>query len=107
MAILFDLEDNKIYDVYAKVIIGTNGTCDIILKGNKEILKTVSGRHAEIFTENEIYYLEDLDSKNRTKLTRYGKDFSMTEELDSYRPVELHSGNDILLGKYKMKFIEH
>ena len=106
MAILFDLEDNKIYDVYAKVIIGTDTNCDIILKGNKDVLKTVSGRHAEIFIENEIYYLEDLDSENRTKLTRYGKDFSMTEELDSYRPVELHSGNEIQFGTYRMKFIE-
>ncbi len=107
MAILFDLEDKKIYDVYAKIIIGTDETCDIIPKGNEEILKTVSGRHAEIFIENENYCLEDLDSENRTKLIRYGKDFSMTEELDSYRPVELHSGNDIMLGSYKMKFIEH
>ena len=106
MAILFDLEDNKIYDVYAKVIIGTDETCDIIPKGNEEILKTVSGRHAEIFTEKENYYLEDLDSKNRTRLTRYGKDFSMTEEIDSYRPAELHNGDDIMLGSYKMKFIE-
>ena len=101
------MEDKKIYNVYCKIIIGTDKTCDIIPKGNEEVLKTVSKRHAEIFMEKENYYLEDLDSENRTKLTRYGKDFSMTKELNSYRPAELHSGNDIKFGGYRMKFIEH
>ena len=101
------MEDKKIYNVYCKIIIGTDKTCDIIPKGNEEVLKTVSGRHTEIFMEKENYYLEDLDSKNRTKITRYGKDFSMTEELYSYHPVELHSGNEIKFGSYRMKFIEY
>jgi len=59
--------------------------------------KTVSGTHATIQFKENIFYLEDQRSTNKTCLN--GK------EIKPYLPVKLKSGDEILLDEYKFIFL--
>ncbi len=53
----------KRYMIYGQAIIGRNKTCDIILRE-----KYVSSQHVRIWFEKDEWYLEDLGSRNGTKI---------------------------------------
>ncbi len=59
--------------------------------------KTVSGSHATIQYKENIFYLEDQRSTNKTQLN--GK------KIGPYSPVKLKSGDEILFDKYKFVFL--
>ena len=103
---LINLEYGDNYDFYNRAIIGTDESCDIMIIGENENLKTISGRHAEIFEDRGIFYLVDLESKEGTRRQAYGANFIMSRKLTPYDPVELKIGNEVLLGKYRLRFVE-
>lgn len=53
----------KRYMIYGQAVIGRNKTCDIVLKE-----KFISARHLRIWFEDGEWYLEDLGSRNGTKI---------------------------------------
>ncbi len=59
--------------------------------------KTVSGTHATIQYRENVFYLEDQRSTNKTRLN--GK------EIGPYSPVKLKSGDEILVDEYKFIFL--
>jgi pSer/pThr/pTyr-binding forkhead associated (FHA) protein len=73
-----ELKDKPIY-------IGRSPDNDIQIKD-----KTVSRRHLKVFTRDNRYYLEDLDSKNGTYVNG--------EQIYSGREIEIDEGYPIVIG---------
>ncbi len=53
----------KRYMIYGEAIIGRNKSCEIVLRE-----KYISGQHVRIWYEKGEWYLEDLGSRNGTKI---------------------------------------
>ena len=57
------LELKKRYPIYGDAIIGRNKTCDVVIRE-----KYISGQHVRIWFDRGEWYLEDLGSRNGTKV---------------------------------------
>ena len=73
--------------------IGRSVDCDICFSD-----ETLSSRHARIFEEEDMFYIEDLGSKNGTMLNG---EFISEEDM-----VELRDGDKISVGKVTFLFVE-
>ncbi len=58
--------------------------------------KTVSRRHAQIHMEEDLFYIEDLGSKNKTRLNEV--------TLTPHQPELLHNGDTVSFGSVKATF---
>lgn len=62
-----------------------------------EVARTVSRIHAQIHMERGKVYLTDLGSTNGTYLNE--------KLIEPHRPVQLHSGDDLMLGKLRVSAV--
>lgn len=74
-----------------KILIGRDDRCFIVLKNPQ-----VSREHAEIFRENDLFFLRDLRSDNRTLLNN--------SPLTAGEKMMLQMGDLIQVGPYELRF---
>jgi FHA domain-containing protein len=73
-----------------RTLIGRSPECDVFLDD-----VTVSRRHAELLHEGEQFTIRDLGSLNGTFVNR--------KRVES---AELHDGDEVQVGKYRMTFLQ-